>query len=130
MKSFNVVVLAGDGIGPELTDVTIQVLEALPKNGEFSLKLDHRRAGAAVYRETGRAMSDDTLAACRAAHATLKGPVGHPDVRAADGTEAGVLGGILRPARSITSSCARTRKGCTPRAVAASSRTTSCSTRW
>jgi 3-isopropylmalate dehydrogenase len=97
MKSFNVVVLPGDGIGPELTDVTVAVLQAAQKTGDFALTLDQRRAGAAEYRDTGRAMSDDTLAACRAAHATLKGPVGHPDVRAADGTEAGVLGGILRP---------------------------------
>jgi 3-isopropylmalate dehydrogenase len=97
MKRFDVVVLPGDGIGPELTDVTIAVLEAAQKRADFSLALDHHRAGAAVYRETGRAMSDVTLAACRAAHATLKGPVGHPDVRGPDGTEAGVLGGILRP---------------------------------
>ena len=97
MKSFNVVVLPGDGIGPELTDVTVAVLQAAQKTGDFSLTLDQRRAGAAEFRDTGRAMSDDTLTACRAAHATLKGPVGHPDVRAADGTEAGVLGGILRP---------------------------------
>jgi 3-isopropylmalate dehydrogenase len=97
MKRFDVVVLAGDGIGPELTDVTIEVLEAVQKSSDFSLNLDHHQAGAGYYRETGRAMSDETLAACRAAHATLKGPVGHPDVRAADGTEAGVLGGILRP---------------------------------
>jgi 3-isopropylmalate dehydrogenase len=97
MKQFDVVLLPGDGIGPELTDVTVEILEAVQKTSDFALKLDARRAGAAVYRETGRAMSDETLAACRAAHATLKGPVGHPDVRAADGTEAGVLGGILRP---------------------------------
>jgi 3-isopropylmalate dehydrogenase len=97
MKQYTVVVLPGDGIGPELTDVTVQVLEAAQKAGDFALKLDTRRAGAAVFREIGRAMSDETLAACQAAHATLKGPVGHPDVRAADGTEAGVLGGILRP---------------------------------
>src|SRR5205823_8020259 len=33
----------------------------------------------------------------RGAHAALKGPVGDPAARAPDGTEAGVLGGILRP---------------------------------
>jgi 3-isopropylmalate dehydrogenase len=96
-KRYRVVVLPGDGIGPELTDAAAAVLEAVQKNAGFSLALDWRLAGAAVYRDTGRAMSDETLAACRAAQATLKGPVGHPDVRGPDGTEAGVLGGILRP---------------------------------
>ncbi|MBI2206827.1 MAG: isocitrate/isopropylmalate dehydrogenase family protein [Candidatus Rokubacteria bacterium] len=95
---YSVVVLPGDGIGPELTAAAVAVLEAVQKTADFSLALDWHMAGAAVYRDTGRAMSDDTLAACRAAQATLKGPVGHPDVRGPDGTEAGVLGGILRPA--------------------------------
>jgi 3-isopropylmalate dehydrogenase len=97
-RTFKIVVIPGDGIGPELTDVTLEVLQAVEKSADFSLAFDFHVAGAAVYRDTGRAMSDDTLAACRAANATLKGPVGHPDVRAADGTEAGVLGGVLRPA--------------------------------
>lgn len=97
-RRYSVVVLPGDGIGPELTDAAVAVLEAVQKTADFSLALDRHVAGAAVYRDTGRAMSDETLAACRAAQATLKGPVGHPDVRGPDGTEAGVLGGILRPA--------------------------------
>ena len=98
MRRFDVVVIPGDGIGPELTDATLEVLQAAEKTADFTLALDRHVAGARQYRDTGRAMSEETLAACRAAHATLKGPVGDPAVRAADGTEAGVLGGILRPA--------------------------------
>jgi len=45
---------------------------------------------------TGRSISDETLEACQRAHAVLKGPVGDPEVGAPDGTEAGVLGGVLR----------------------------------
>src|SRR5947208_2809211 len=97
MRRFNVIVIPGDGIGLELTDATLEVLQAAEKTADFSLALDVHVAGARLYRETGRAMSDETLAACRGAHATLKGPVGDPAVRAPDGTEAGVLGGILRP---------------------------------
>ena len=98
MRRFNIVVIPGDGIGPELTEVAVEVLHAVEKTADFSVALDFHVAGARLYRETGRAMSDETLAACRSAHATLKGPVGDPAVRAPDGTEAGVLGGILRPA--------------------------------
>jgi 3-isopropylmalate dehydrogenase len=98
MRRFDVVVIPGDGIGPELTDAAVAVLEAVAKTAGFGLDLAWHVAGARQYRESGRAMTDETLAACRAARATLKGPVGDPAVRAPDGTEAGVLGGILRPA--------------------------------
>jgi 3-isopropylmalate dehydrogenase len=95
-RALAIVVIPGDGIGPELTDVAVEVLQAVEKDAGFTLALDVRLAGAALYRDLGRAMTDETLAACRAAHAVLKGPVGDPTVRAPDGTEAGVLGGILR----------------------------------
>ena len=42
------------------------------------------------------AMSDESLERCKTVDAILKGPVGDPAVRHPDGTEAGVLGGILR----------------------------------
>jgi 3-isopropylmalate dehydrogenase len=41
-------------------------------------------------------MSQETFAACQQADAILKGPMGLPDVRNPDGTEAGLLGGVLR----------------------------------
>jgi 3-isopropylmalate dehydrogenase len=97
MKRYDVVVIPGDGIGPELTDAALAVLRAVAKADGFELHLDHHEAGASLYRRTGRVMTDETLAACRCAHAVLKGPVGDPAVRAPDGTEAGVLGGVLRP---------------------------------
>jgi 3-isopropylmalate dehydrogenase len=97
VKSYNVVVIPGDGIGPELTEAALEVLRAAAKRDGFELALDHHEAGASLYRRTGRVMTDEALAACRAAHGVLKGPVGDPAVRAPDGTEAGVLGGVLRP---------------------------------
>ena len=97
MKRYDVVVIAGDGIGPELTEAAVEVLHAVAKLRQFELILEYHVAGASLYRRTSRAMTDETLEACRRADAVLKGPVGDPAVRAADGTEAGVLGGILRP---------------------------------
>jgi 3-isopropylmalate dehydrogenase len=97
VKRYDVVVIPGDGIGPELTDAALAVLRAAAKGDGFELNLDHHEAGASLYRRTSRVMTDETLAACRSAHAVLKGPVGDPAVRAPDGTEAGVLGGVLRP---------------------------------
>ncbi len=53
-------------------------------------------AGAAAYRRDGTAMTPAAIEMVRSADATFKGPVGLPDVRLPDGTEAGLLGGILR----------------------------------
>jgi len=66
------------------------------RGGAFSLALEFHSAGAGEYLRTGRSLSEETLDACRGAHAVLKGPVGDPQVRAPDGTEAGILGGVLR----------------------------------
>jgi isocitrate/isopropylmalate dehydrogenase len=97
MTTYRVVVIPGDGIGPEIVDAAVSVLRAIEKLvGGFSLDLEYHDAGAVTYVETGTNMSPETLAACREADAVLKGPVGLPDVRLPDGTEAGLLGGVLR----------------------------------
>ena len=95
MRSYRVVVIPGDGIGPEVTAAALAVLDAAQDG--FALQIEPHSAGAGRYRETGAAMADTTLAACRSADGVLKGPVGDPAVRHPDGTEAGTLGGILRP---------------------------------
>jgi isocitrate/isopropylmalate dehydrogenase len=97
MKTYNIVVLKGDGIGPEIIDATLQVLLAVEKRtGTFHLDCHFHPAGAAHYRQTGVNMSPEILAACQAADVILKGPMGLPEVRNPDGTEAGLLGGVLR----------------------------------
>jgi isocitrate/isopropylmalate dehydrogenase len=95
VRSYRVVVIPGDGIGPEVTAAALAVLDAAQDG--FALQIEPHSAGAGRYRETGAAMADTTLAACRSADGVLKGPVGDPAVRHPDGTEAGTLGGILRP---------------------------------
>jgi 3-isopropylmalate dehydrogenase len=97
MKNYTIVVLKGDGIGPEIIDATLHVLEAVQKRGDrFQLNFQFYPAGAECYRQTGTNLSQEAFAACQKADAILKGPVGLPDVRKPDGTEAGILGGVLR----------------------------------
>ena len=97
MKTYTIVVLKGDGIGPEVIDAALQVLEAVERNeGSFRLDFHFYPAGAEYYRQTGMNLSPETFAACQAADAILKGPMGLPEVRNPDGTEAGILGGVLR----------------------------------
>ncbi|HYB22055.1 MAG TPA: isocitrate/isopropylmalate dehydrogenase family protein [Thermodesulfobacteriota bacterium] len=97
MKSYRIIVIPGDGIGPEIVDAALAVLDKTQElAGDFRLSYDFRQAGAAYYQEHGENISAETLEAIRQADATIKGPVGLKGVRRPDGTEAGVLGGILR----------------------------------
>jgi 3-isopropylmalate dehydrogenase len=92
-----VLILPGDGIGPEIVEATLEVLETLQDlSGGFALIYEFHQAGAACFRATGKTITEEALEAFRRTDATLKGPVGLPDVRREDGTEAGLLGGELR----------------------------------
>ena len=97
MKTYKIVVIPGDGIGPELVDATLEVLEKVQEMaGDFRLSYEFHEAGANYYQKHGVNISPETLEAIRKADAAMKGPVGLPGVRLPDGTEAGVLGGGLR----------------------------------
>jgi 3-isopropylmalate dehydrogenase len=69
----HIVVLPGDGIGPEIVGATRSLLEAL---GEF--EFDERLVGGISIDEHGVALTDEVLEACRAADAVLLGAVGGP----------------------------------------------------
>jgi isocitrate/isopropylmalate dehydrogenase len=95
-RRYPVAVIRGDGIGPELVDAALAVLAAAGAEFGFGLDLTQVRGGAAAYQRDGVPMTADGLEVVRRSAATLKGPVGLPDVRRPDGTEAGLLGGVLR----------------------------------
>ena len=97
MATHSIVLIPGDGIGPEITDAAVAVLEAVERSvGGFRLEIERHLAGAACYQRHGVPMTDATLGACKGADAIFKGPAGLPSVRRPDGTEAGLLGGVLR----------------------------------
>jgi isocitrate/isopropylmalate dehydrogenase len=98
MKTYRVGVIPGDGIGPAVVAAAQRVLEALAQAvGTFSFTWQVLDAGADTFRRTGYAIASGDVERIRSSvDATLKGPVGLPDVRHPDGTEAGVLGGVLR----------------------------------
>ncbi len=95
-RSYRIVVLRGDGIGPEIVDATLAVLDATSTRLNLRFDFDFHEGGAALYEREGTQLRPASLQAIREADATLKGPVGLPDVRLPDGTEAGMLGGVLR----------------------------------
>lgn len=89
-------VIDGDGIGPELTASATEVLRAVLDRRGRTVEFVREDAGAGAYRRTGSALAGGALERIRGYAALLKGPVGLPDVRHPDGTEAGLLGGLLR----------------------------------
>ena len=81
----NICVLPGDGIGVEVIDATLPVLEKAAKG--FSLRFETHPAGAQHYRKTGIALPEATFEAARNADAILFGAMGWPEIRYPDGTE-------------------------------------------
>jgi 3-isopropylmalate dehydrogenase len=74
------VVLPGDGIGPDVTESALEVLARLSPG----LEIEERLLGGAAIRATGDPLPAETLAACLDADAVLKGPIGDPEFDAAD----------------------------------------------
>jgi 3-isopropylmalate dehydrogenase len=85
---FQIAVLPGDGIGPEVMDACLAVLEALERRIDgYRLRTETLPGGAAHYRRTGTALSQENFRKAEAADAILFGAMGLPDVRYPDGTE-------------------------------------------
>ena len=73
-----VVILPGDGIGPEVTRQAAAVLERVCAAAGVDLKVEERRMGGVAIDAEGTPLSDETLDACRSADAVLLGAVGGP----------------------------------------------------
>ena len=87
-NSFTIAVFEGDGIGPEITRPTLELLETVARrSGAFDLTFDMLPAGAGHFRDTGAALPAESLDRARAADAILLSAIGLPDVRYDDGTE-------------------------------------------
>jgi 3-isopropylmalate dehydrogenase len=88
-QSLDIAVLPGDGIGREVMAACLELLDAAQKalGSGPQLRWTKHPAGAQFYAESGDALPDSTLEACRRADAILFGAMGWPDVRYPDGTE-------------------------------------------
>jgi 3-isopropylmalate dehydrogenase len=86
-NSFDIAVLPGDGIGVDVIDATLPLLEKVASRGGFSLRFATHPAGAHHYKATGEALPEATVEACRSAAAILFGAMGWPEIRYPDGTE-------------------------------------------
>ena len=78
MTQHRVVLLPGDGIGPEITAVTRQLLDVVADRHGFQLDFDEQLIGGAAVDATGEPLPGTTLEACRSADAVLMAAIGSP----------------------------------------------------
>ncbi|HWL67030.1 MAG TPA: isocitrate/isopropylmalate dehydrogenase family protein [Geminicoccus sp.] len=86
-NAFNIAVMPGDGIGIEVMDATLAVLDAVERRHGLGFHRDVRQGGAHYFRETGTALDEASFQAAEKADAILFGAMGWPDIRYEDGTE-------------------------------------------
>src|SRR3972149_8435813 len=107
VKTYNIAVLKGDGIGPEVTEATVQVLDAVQKKSNFKLNYLYGEAGANCIPQYGTNLPQETLELIKKSDACLKGPMTTPEEAGAPVSVAVTLRRIfnlyanVRPCRSF-----------------------------
>ena len=86
-NSLRIAVMPGDGIGVEVMDAALGVLEKLTRRHGLGLAKERLEAGAFAYQATGTALSEETFRRAEGADAILFGAMGWPGIRYPDGTE-------------------------------------------
>ena len=80
MKSYQIAVIAGDGIGKEVVPESIKVLEAIAAQCGFSYSFDYYDYSCEHYLKHGKMMPDDGLERLRDSDSLFLGAVGYPGV--------------------------------------------------
>lgn len=94
MNKYRITVLKGDGIGPEIVDECIKVLDEAGKKFGFEFDYGYELLGGCAIDETGVPYPEKTEKACKASQAVLLGAVGGPKWDSQPGSnrpEAGLL---------------------------------------
>lgn len=110
MRQYKIAVLAGDGIGPEVMEQALHVMDAVEARFGFSTERAVCHVGGAGIDHCGKALPAETLAACEAADAILFGSVGGPKWDALPPDERPERGALL-PLRKHFSLYANLRPG-------------------
>ncbi len=92
--NFKIILLPGDGIGPEVVGEAVRVLEKIASKFNHSFDFQERLMGGCSIDKYGSSLTDETLADCQASDSVLLGAVGGPkwdDPKAKDRPERGLL---------------------------------------
>ena len=113
-KGYKLAVLPGDGIGPEVVEEAVKVLQAAAAASDFEIELNYADVGGVALDKFDTPLPAETLALCKESDAVLLGAIGAPqydDLPSHKRPERGLLGlreglGLfanLRPARVSSS---------------------------
>ncbi|WP_263833164.1 3-isopropylmalate dehydrogenase [Sulfurospirillum oryzae] len=75
-KTYNIAVIRGDGIGPEIIDEAIKVLDSVCVSENFELRYEEYLMGGVAYDYKGTPLPDETIEGCLKADAVLFGAIG------------------------------------------------------
>lgn len=95
MADYKITLLKGDGIGPEIVNQAVKVLDAASEKFGFSVEYDEALLGGCAIDATGVPLPDETVAKCKASDSVILGAVGGPKWDTLPGSqrpEAGLLG--------------------------------------
>lgn len=95
MADYKITLLKGDGIGPEIVNQAVKVLDRAAEKFGFGVTYDEALLGGCAIDATGVPLPDETVAKCKASDSVLLGAVGGPKWDSQPGNnrpEAGLLG--------------------------------------
>lgn len=78
MTSYSVAVLAGDGIGPEVMEQALKIIQTINQKTSIHLETSSALVGGAAIDAAGHALPQETLSLCEKSHAILFGSIGGP----------------------------------------------------
>ncbi len=76
MKDYKIAIIKGDGIGPEIVDEAVKVLDAVAANEDFTLSYKEYLMGGVAYDVTGDPLPQETIDGSKASDAILFGAIG------------------------------------------------------
>ena len=80
IKNYNLAIIPGDGIGPEVMDVAIPILEKIEQKYGFVIDKTFYPFSGTHFLKTGEILSEESLKKIKTHEAILLGAVGHPKV--------------------------------------------------
>ena len=95
MANYKITLLKGDGIGPEIVNQAVKVLDKAAEKFNFTVEYDEALLGGCAIDATGVPLPDETVAKCKASDSVILGAVGGPKWDNQPGNnrpEAGLLG--------------------------------------
>jgi len=81
MNTYNIAVIPGDGIGPEVINEGLKVIQAVATKHQFEVATTHFDFGGEKYLKTNEILPDSAIEELKKFHAIYLGGIGHPDVK-------------------------------------------------